>query len=38
MLKEHERTLDAIAEYLIREETITGKQFMEIFKEVEQGE
>ncbi len=36
LLKEHERTLDAIAEYLIREETITGKQFMEIFRRVEE--
>ncbi len=35
MLKAHEDTLDAIAEFLIREETITGKQFMEIFREVE---
>ncbi|MCR4717635.1 MAG: ATP-dependent zinc metalloprotease FtsH [Lachnospiraceae bacterium] len=35
MLKEHEKSLDAIADFLIREETITGKQFMEIFHEVE---
>lgn len=34
MIRENESTLDAIAEYLIREETITGKQFMKIFREV----
>ncbi len=34
MIRENESTLDAIAEYLIKEETITGKQFMEIFRKV----
>ena len=34
MIRDNENTLDAIAEYLIREETITGKQFMDIFHEV----
>ena len=34
MIRENESTLDAIAEYLITEETITGKQFMKIFHEI----
>ena len=34
MLKENEAVLDALAEYLIEKETITGKEFMKIFKEV----
>lgn len=34
MIRENESTLDAIASYLITEETITGKQFMKIFHEV----
>lgn len=34
LLKENKETLDAIARYLIEEETITGKQFMKIFHEV----
>jgi cell division protease FtsH len=34
MIRDNEKTLDAIAEYLIREETITGKQFMKIFHEL----
>ena len=34
LLKENRQTLDAIARYLIEEETITGKQFMKIFHEV----
>lgn len=34
LLKENQETLDAIARYLIEEETITGKQFMKIFHEV----
>ena len=29
--------LDRIAEYLIRRETITGKEFMKIFRAVEMG-
>ena len=33
MLKENEALLDALAEYLIEKETITGKEFMEIFNE-----
>ena len=35
LLTEHRRTLDQIAEYLIEKETITGKEFMEIFRRVE---
>ena len=31
----HRRTLDQIAEFLITKETITGKEFMEIFHQVE---
>ena len=31
MLKENEQVLDKLAEYLIEKETITGKEFMEIF-------
>jgi cell division protease FtsH len=31
LLKEHETVLDKLAEYLIEKETITGKEFMEIF-------
>ena len=34
LLKENQETLDAIARYLIEEETTTGKQFMKIFHEV----
>ena len=34
MLTENREVLDKIAEYLIEKETITGKQFMEIFHEV----
>ena len=33
-LSEHRDALDKIAEYLFEHETITGKQFMDIFKEV----
>ena len=33
----HRESLDRIAEYLIRKETITGKEFMKIFHAVEQG-
>ena len=29
--------MDKIAEYLIRKETITGKEFMKIFRAVEKG-
>ena len=35
MLREHRNTMDRLAEYLIQRETITGKEFMKIFREVE---
>ncbi len=35
LLTEHRKTLDKIAEFLIAKETITGKEFMQIFREVE---
>ncbi|MDD6435696.1 MAG: ATP-dependent zinc metalloprotease FtsH [Clostridiales bacterium] len=35
ILKEHRTTLDKIADHLIKKETITGKEFMEIFRECE---
>ncbi len=35
LLTEHRKTLDQIAEFLIEKETITGKEFMKIFHEVE---
>ena len=35
LLTEHRPALDRIAEFLIEKETITGKEFMEIFREVE---
>ena len=35
MLYEHRKTLDKIAAFLIERETITGKEFMEIFHEAE---
>ena len=35
LLSEHREALDKIAEFLIKKETITGKEFMEIFREVE---
>ncbi len=35
MLKEHRETMDRIADFLIQKETITGKEFMEIFRECE---
>ena len=35
LLTEHRRTLDKIAAFLIEKETITGKEFMKIFHEVE---
>ena len=37
MLGSHRAALDRIAEYLIRRETITGKEFMKIFRAVEMG-
>ncbi len=36
ILKEHRFALDRIAEFLIKRETITGKEFMRILKEVEE--
>jgi len=35
LLGEHRETLDKIAEFLIEKETITGKEFMKIFREIE---
>ncbi|MGF0033337.1 ATP-dependent zinc metalloprotease FtsH [Bariatricus sp. SGI.154] len=35
LLNEHRNALDKIADFLIEKETITGKEFMEIFHEVE---
>lgn len=35
LLREHRSTLDKIAAFLIEKETITGKEFMEIFREAE---
>ena len=35
LLTEHRNSLDQIAEFLIEKETITGKEFMEIFRRVE---
>ncbi len=35
LLREHRDTLDKIAAFLIEKETITGKEFMRIFREVE---
>lgn len=37
LLNEHREAMDKIAEYLIRRETITGKEFMKIFRAVEKG-
>ena len=37
LLGSHREALDKIAEYLIRKETITGKEFMKIFRAVENG-
>ena len=35
LLKEHRKTLDKIADFLIQKETITGKEFMDIFMDIE---
>lgn len=35
LLNEHRKSLDEIADFLIQKETITGKEFMEIFHRVE---
>lgn len=37
LLNEHRESLDKIAGYLISRETITGKEFMKIFRAVEKG-
>jgi cell division protease FtsH len=37
LLRDHREALDKIAEYLIARETITGKEFMKIFRAVEKG-
>lgn len=37
LLNDHRKALDKIAEYLIKKETITGKEFMKIFRAVEKG-
>ena len=37
LLRGHREALDKIADYLIRRETITGKEFMKIFRAVERG-
>ena len=37
LLRGHRTALDKIAEYLIRKETITGKEFKKIFRAVERG-
>lgn len=37
LLSAHRTSLDKISEYLIKKETITGKEFMKIFRAVEQG-
>lgn len=36
LLSEHRTSLDKISDFLIQKETITGKEFMEIFHEVEE--
>ena len=38
MLLEHRETMDKIADFLIEKETITGKEFMKIFRECEGGD
>ena len=38
ILKENIRALHAIAEYLLRQETITGEEFMDILKEYDEKE
>jgi cell division protease FtsH len=35
LLRDHIETLDKVAEFLLEQETITGKEFMKIFNEVE---
>ena len=36
ILSEHRETLDKLAAYLFEKETITGKEFMEIYNEIEE--
>lgn len=38
LLSENRKCLDKIAEFLIEKETITGKEFMEIFHKVKEEE
>ncbi len=38
ILSEHRKELDVIANFLYSKETITGKQFMELYKKVQSGE
>jgi len=38
LLSEHRKALDEIADFLIQKETITGKEFMEIFHRIENPE
>ena len=38
LLLENRRALDEIAAFLIEKETITGKEFMEIFRKVKESE
>ncbi len=38
LLTENRKALDKIADFLIEKETITGKEFMEIFHKVQEGE
>jgi cell division protease FtsH len=38
LLSENRRAMDLIADFLIEKETITGKEFMEIFHKVQAGE
>jgi len=35
LLSKHRESLDKISEFLIEKETITGKEFMEIFRKIE---
>lgn len=37
MIRENESTLDALASYLIEKESITGREFMDIFHKVQKG-
>ncbi len=37
LLSEHRKEMDAIADYLIRKETITGKEFMKILRAAQKG-